>query len=139
MPGPFRLSAEGLDLSPRLFRDATVDASPAAAAETVIGTISIPTDVPVALGVLVIADFAWTVGTDGVSGTVRIRRDSVSGTIVKSSGAKTRTAAQLVSDTIVGFDTGASLPNEVYVVTLTVGSASAASTVSAIDVVALVI
>lgn len=139
MPDPIQLSAAGLDLSPRVFRDATVDASPAAAAETVIATVSIPDDLAVTEGVLLIGYAAWTVGTAGVSGQFRIRRDSVSGTAIKASGATTRTAAELNHDTIVGFDTTPTLPNEVYVLTLIVGSASAESTVSAVELVAVVI
>jgi hypothetical protein len=139
VPDPIRQGAASLDLSERVFRTATVAASPAAAAETTIATLNIAQDLAIMEGVLLVAHFAWTVGTAGVSGAVRIRRDSITGTVVKASGAKTRTAAQLVDDAIVGFDTGASLPNEVYVLTLTVASASAESTVSAVDFVALVI
>jgi hypothetical protein len=139
MPDPIQLAGAAIDLSDRVFRDATVDASPAAAAETVVGTISIPSDLAVTEGVLVMAWLTLTVGTDGVSVLTRIRRDSVTGTAIAASGATTATATNLIDRTIIGFDTSPTLPNEVYVVTLTVGSASAASTVSAIQVVALVI
>lgn len=138
-PEAIRLAAASIDLTGRVFRDATVDASPADATETVIATLNIGPDLNVGLGVLLIGYLAWTVGTAGVSGNVRLRRDSVTGTVVKASGATTRTAAELVHDTIVGVDTGATLPNEVYVLTLTVGSASAASTVSAVELFGLVI
>lgn len=138
-PDPLQLSAVGLDLSPRVFVDKTVDASPAAAAETVVGTVSIPDDLAVTEGVLVVAWLTLTVGTDGTSILTRIRRDSVAGTAIAASGATTATAAQLVDRLIIGFDTSPTLPNEVYVVTLTVGAATAASTVSAIQVVALVV
>jgi len=139
VPEPFRLSGQNVDLSPRVFRDASVDASPAAAAETVIATVSIGPDLGFGLGVLVIGYAAWTVGTAGVSANFRIRRDSLTGTIVKASGATTRTAAQLQHDTIVGIDTSPTFPNEVYVLTLIVASASAESTVSAVELVAVVL
>ncbi len=139
MPEPLHLSAAGLDLSPRVFRDATVDGSPAAAAETTIANIAIPDDLAVTEGVLLIGYVAWTVGTAGVSGRFRLRRDSIAGTTIKDSGLTTRVAAELNHDTIVGFDTTPTLPNEVYVLTLIVGSASAESTVSAVELVAIVI
>jgi len=139
MPDAFRMSGAAVDLSPRVFRDATVDASPAAAAETTIATLSLTPDLGFGLGVLLIGYVAWTVGTAGVSGRFRIRRDSITGTTVKDSGLTTRVAAQLQQDTIVGIDTSPTFPNEVYVLTLIVGSASAESTVSAVEFVAVVI
>lgn len=138
-PVPFRYSAEGIDLSPRVFRDTTVDASPAAAAETVIATLSVTPDLPVGLGVLVLGWCSLTVGTAGVSIVTRIRRDSVTGTIIAASGATTATAANLVDRVILGIDTSAALPNEVYVLTLQVASASAESTVSAVQLVGIVL
>lgn len=139
MPDPFQISGAVVDLAPRVFRDTSVDASPAAAAETVIATLSMPTDLAVGLGVLVIGWCTLTVGTDGVSVLTRIRRDSVAGTAIAASGATSATAATLVDRSIVGFDTSPTFPNEVYVMTLTVGSASAASTVSAVSLVGIVI
>lgn len=139
MPDPFQLSGAAVDLAPRVFFDKTVDASPAAGAETVIATLSMPDDLAVGEGVLLFAWFTLTVGTDGVSLLYRIRRDSVAGTAIAASGAETATAAQLVSRSIVGFDTAPTFPNEVYVLTLTVGSASAASTVSAVGFCGIVV
>lgn len=139
MPDPFQISGAVVDLAPRVFQDKTVDGSPALAAETVIATLSMPTDLAVGAGVLLIGFCTLTVGTDGVSIVTRIRRDSVAGTAIVASGATTATAATLVDRTIVGFDTGPTFPNEVYVMTLTVASASAASTVSAVCLTGIVI
>lgn len=139
MPEAFRMSGAAVDLSPRVFSTATVAASPAAAAETVIATVNLTPDLAFGLGVVVVGYAAFTVGAAGVSARLRIRRDSVAGTTVKDSGAVTVTAADLRGDTIVGLDTGAVFPNEVYVLTLTVGSGAAESTVSAVSLAAIVV
>jgi len=135
---PIIESAKQIDLSGRVASSASVVASPAAAAETIIATVTIPDDVALALGVLVIGYAAFTVGTNGVSANLRIRQTDASGTIVKASGAVTETAANLDGRSLVGLDTAASVAQK-YVLTLTVGSGSAVSTVSAVSLVALAI
>lgn len=139
MPAPIQMSAEGLDLSPRLFRTATVVASPAAAAETIIASLAIADDLALTEGFVLVGYAAYTVGTAGVSVNLRIRRTNVTGTIVKASGAMTRTAANLAADSIVALDTGGALPNQTYVLTMIVASATAESTVSAVELIALVV
>lgn len=139
MPDPERMSGAGVDLSPRVFKSTAVAASPAAAAETVVCTLTIPSDVQANAGVYLSGYIAFTVGTAGASATVKLRQTGTSGTTIQTSGAVTATAAALVDRAIVGFDTAPVLPNQVYVVTLTVGSANAASTVSAATLVAVVI
>lgn len=139
MPEAIRWNAAGLDLSPRVFRTGTVVASPATDAEIVVAQINITPDLAVTAGVALWAWCSLTVGTAGVSIVARLRRDSLTGTAIKASGATTAVAAQLVDRAIMGFDTTPTLPNEVYVLTLTVASASAASTVSAVELVGLVI
>lgn len=139
MPVPLRLTAAGIDLTSREADDASVDASPADATETVIATVTCDSDVAIVNGVLLIGFAAFTVGTNGTAATFRIRRSTVAGTVVKSTGAETMTAAQLRSRTIVGLDTGASATGQVYVLTLEVTGATAASTVSAVELVAVMI
>lgn len=139
MPDPIKLGAAGIDLSERVFRTATVAASPTDGTETVVASLTIAADLAVTEGILLTGYIAYTVGTSGVSGRVRVRRTSVAGTTIRDSGALSRTAAQLVESPIQIFDTGPTLPNQVYVVTLTVGSGAAASTVSAVELVALVV
>jgi hypothetical protein len=137
-PLPIKETAAGLDLSPRIARSDTVAASPAAAVETIICTLAIPTDVAVALGVQLFGWAAFTVGASGVSGNLRIRQTNASGTVVSATGATTVTAANLVERSVQGFD--ASPPSGgVYVLTLTVGSGAAESTVSDVQLLALVI
>lgn len=138
-PVPARLNSDAVDLSTRVFRTATVVGSPAAAAETIIASLTLNRDLAFGLGVLLMGYAAWTVGTDGTSANFRIRRTDVSGTIVKASGLTTRTAAQLAADGILGIDTGPTFPNQVYVMTLIVTAGSAPSTVSAVEFAAIVI
>lgn len=134
---PFNVGGGGLDLSPRFARSATVAASPAAAAETVVASTTFPGGIPVKLGVIIIAYAAVTVGTNGVALTWKLRQTGTSGSTIKSSGALTAVATELVDETIVGFDTSPALTGQVYVLTLTVTSGSAPSTVSAAEIVVL--
>lgn len=139
MPEPIRMSGAGVALGDRVFRSAAVVASPAAAAETIIASVSIPQDLDVTKGILLQGFAAWTVGASGVSVNLRLRRTNVSGAIVKATGAITQTAANLDSRQIVGFDTGVAALNAVYVLTMIVASGAAESTVSAVELVALVL
>lgn len=137
-PVPITSSARGLDLSPRLVRTETVGASPAAAAETIIGTLNIPTDVAYATGAVLLGWAAFTVGTSGVSANLRIRQTNVAGTVIAATGATTVTAASLVETNVQGMD-AAPPGGGVYVLTLTIGSGSAASTVSALQLLAILV
>jgi hypothetical protein len=136
---PVQLSAAGIDLSPRVFRSSVVVASPSGSSETTICSVTVTGNLAVSLGVLLIANAAWTVGTNGVSVNLKLRQTDTSGATVKATGAVTATAANLMATTVVGLDTAAVLPGQVYVLTMTVASGSAASTVSAVDLVAIVL
>jgi hypothetical protein len=127
----FEYSAALIDLSSRVAFDTTVDASPAAAAETVIANITLSGAPPLASGIKIVGWAAYTVGTNGTGGTLQIRQTNIAGTVVATSGAVTRTAANLVEQTVTGFD-AAPAAGRVYVLTLTVAAASAPSTVSAV-------
>lgn len=131
---PFQQSAASIDLSARLRSNITVSASPADATETVIGTLTIPdfNVLSLAAGVRLRGWAAFTVGTNGVSATLRIRQTNVAGNVVASTGATTVTAANLVAREVMGFDASPSVGT--YVLTLTVGSASAASAVSGLAI-----
>lgn len=132
-------SGAGVDLSPRYVRSSTVAASPAAATETTIATLTLPSNVVQAVGIEVTGWAAFTVGTNGVSTNLRIRQTNTSGTIIAATGAVTATAANLVTLSVHGLDTAGVIPGQVYVLTLTVGSGSAASTVSAVYLRALIV
>ena len=139
MPAPIQYSGEHIDLSPRFFQSSTVAASPAGATETTICTVTVTGDLSQAFGIVLEGWFSFTVGTSGVSATVKIRRTNTTGTTVATTGALTVTAGNLYAFGIQGIDTGATLPGQVYVLTLTVGSGAAASTVSAANLLAQVV
>lgn len=141
-PVPIQQSAAALDLSPRLFASETVAGSPALAAETVVCSVTCDGDIAVVQGIYVWGFAAFTVGTDGASVLARIRRDSVSGTIIAATGAVNEgvtAATQLATRIVFGRDEAPTMPGEVYVLTLTVASATAASTVSGASLFALAV
>lgn len=139
MPVPIRDTAAGLDLSPRVFTTTTVVGSPADATETIVASVTISGDIAALLGVILIGFAAFTIGTNGTAINARIRRTNAAGTVVVASGAIQGTAANLSERQIVAVDTGPTLPGQVYVMTLTVTGGTAASTVSAATLVALVV
>lgn len=138
MTDTIQLNARGIDLSPRIARSTTVAASPAAASETTIATVTLPGNLTVVSGVLLVGWCAFTVGTNGTGANLKLRQTGTSGTTLAASGLVTETAANLDSRSIVGFDT-APADAQVYVLTLTVANGSAISTVSAVGLVALAI
>jgi hypothetical protein len=139
VPQGFKESAAVIDLSPRFGTSAVVVASPAAATETIIASLTLNLDVAVAAGVLIFGWAAFTAGTDAVGGQLKIRRTNASGTTLKDSGAVTVVATKLYASALHAFDTGPTLPGQVYVLTLTMASGSAESTVSAVTLSALVL
>jgi hypothetical protein len=134
MPRPINEGADAIDLSPRFIRSAVVVASPAAAAETIIAQTPAIGDVAVIQGVMVSGWAAFTVGTNGTAVRLRLRQTNVAGTVVADTGACTGgvAAAALLAQDVKGFDAAAVAPAQVYVMTLQVTAASAASTVSAV-------
>ena len=122
------------DLQPRVFETTTVAASPATNAETTIATFTINNNVSILSGIHLVGWCAFTVGTSGVSATLKIRETGTSGTTVVTTGATTAVAGTLCTRTAVGFDPAANptIPGQVYVLTLTIGSGGATSTVSAV-------
>ena len=139
MPSPLRLSATGIDLSPRVFRSTTVAASPALAAETVVCTLTLTADVQVQSGVILLAFGAFTMGTDGTTYNLKVRQTGTSGTVLAASGVCALAAAALGSESIVTFDASPTLPNQVYVLTATMANASAESEFSAASLVAIIV
>lgn len=141
MPEPIKLESTFVGLSQRFRRTTTVVGSPAAAAETIIASLSVPDDLAVEAGVRLEGWAAFTVGTNGVSTQLRIRQTNVAGTVKADTGALTGgvAAAALLAQDVIGFDTGPTLPGQVYVLTLQVASGSAASTVSSVFLGAIVV
>lgn len=140
-PEPIKLESTFVDLSQRFKRSVTVVASPADATETIIASVTVADDLAVMQGVRLEGWAAFTVGTNGASARLRIRQTNVAGTAKADTGALTGgvAAAGLLAQDVIGFDSAPSLPGQVYVLTLTVGSASAASTVSAVYLSAIVV
>jgi hypothetical protein len=134
MPRPINEGADAIDLSPRFVRSAVVVASPAAAAETIIAQTPAIGDVAVIQGVRLSGWAAFTVGTNGTAVRLRLRQTNVAGTVIADTGALTGgvAAANLVTYDVEGFDAAAAPPGQVYVMTLQVTAASAASTVSGV-------
>lgn len=136
---PLRLSATGVDLSPRVQRTATVAASPAAGTETIIASLTISGNLATGLGIVLFGWCAVTAGTNAIGGQLQIRKTDASGSVLADSGAVTVVATKLYAPTIFGVDTAPSLPGQVYVLTLTMASGSAESTVSAAQLLAIVV
>lgn len=141
-PVPLQYSAAAIDLSPRVFSSSVVAGSPADATETIVASVTCTGDIAVVSGILVMAWAAFTVGTSGASVNLQIRRTNAAGSSRAATGAVNEgvtAATQLGYRYAQAFDTGPTMPGQVYVATLTVASAVAVSTVSAVSLVALVV
>lgn len=135
---PTLLSARGIDLSARFAASSAIVGSPAGSSETIVASVTIPSNVQVYNGIELVGFAAFTVGTSGASATLTLRQTSTSGTSIATTGAVTVTAGNLISHYLGGIDT-APAAGQVYKLTLTIGSGAAASTVSAVYLRALVI
>jgi hypothetical protein len=118
----------------------TVAASPSAAVETTICTVTIPTNIAVASGVLLFGWAAMTVGTSGTAVNLKLRQTNTSGTTLAATGATTGgiAAGNLIDMNVQAIDT-APASGQVYVLTATVTAGAATSTVSGCSILALVI
>jgi len=134
-----KLDSLAADFTDRLFTDLTVDGSPAAAAETIIATVTVASVPRAEMGVLLFCTAAFTAGTNGTGANLRIRRTNAAGAIIVASGAVTVVATQLYSPTVLAFDPLGVAQNQVYVATLQITAGSAPSTVSAVTFAALVV
>ena len=138
---PITRTAVQLDLSSRILITTTVVASPAAAAETIIAQTAPVGNLTVVSGVDLTGWAAYTVGTSGTAVRFRIRQTDVVGTVKADTGALTGSqhgAAILTADDVEGFDAAPAV-GQVYVLTMQVTAGSAASTVSAVKLRAVVI
>src|SRR5579859_5876975 len=130
MPQPIREDSTVIDLHHRFQQTTTVAASPSGATETTIATLTLTDfgDIQIVSGIQLVGWAAYTVGTSGVSVNLQIKQTNSSGTAVSATGATTATAANLGALEVRGFDSGAGVG--VYVLTMTVASGAATSTVS---------
>lgn len=135
------MSGTHVDLSPRIIDTTTVAASPSGSSETVIATLNLPAfgTAAVIQRVYLQGWAAFTVGTSGASARLRIRQTNVSGTVVADTGALTGgvAAGNLLAQDVAGSDASPGVAT--YVLTLTVGSGAATSTVSALQLLAQVV
>lgn len=143
-----KYSAKLSDLSTRVASSSAIVASPATAAEVVVATITgIASDIPVMSGVFLTGGASYTIGTAGTSTHVRIRTGTTAGagTIIADTGPLNAGVTQtaLVSQDVQGFDTGASggsVPAVTsYCLTVSVSGASAASTVTQVNLTAIIV
>jgi hypothetical protein len=139
---PITETLRGTDITPRFVQTTTVVASPTDNTETIIASLTLADISSPVLGVEVVAFAAFTIGTSGTAGNLRVRRTNASGTTVCATGLVTAgvwAATQLAELAVMGFDTGPTLPGQVYVATLTITGGAAASTVSGLYLRAFVI
>ena|SRR5579864_7200185 len=140
MADPIRMLGSAIDLSPRVVSSSTIVGSPATNTETIVCQIpAINAISQVVSGVFLSGVVSFTVGTSGTAVNVRIRQTNVAGTVVAATGAITGgvSATNLLSQDIQGFDVTPGVA--VYVLTLQVTGGAAISTVSATNLVAIVI
>src|SRR5881396_1899200 len=137
-PKTIQIGSQSVDFTDRVARSTTVVASPAAAAETIICTVTAPADLRADAVVLLFGWAAYTVGTNGVSVNLKLRQTDASGTTKAATGAVTAVAANLGSMSVLGVDAAPGVTGQVYVLTMTVASGSAASTVSGVELLAIV-
>lgn len=132
MPYPLNQSIHDHDLSPRFVITTTVAASPATASEVVIATLAIPAfgDPQIVTGIDLSGWASLTIGTSGTAARLRIRQNTVAGTVVGDTGALTGgvTAAAIVAQDVEGFDATPGVPT--YVLTLQVSAGAATSAVA---------
>jgi len=138
-PPPIVLGAQGIDLTSRFAFTTTVAASPSASSETVIATLTALGNVSVQSGVYVYGWAAYTVGGSGTAVTLQLKRTSTGGAVVATTGALNKTAASLYADDVQAVDTGATVPGQVYVLTMTVTGGVSTSTVSAVMLNAVIV
>jgi hypothetical protein len=139
---PITETNRGTDQTPRFVRTTTVVASPTDNTETIIASLTLPDNASPVAGVELVAFAAFTIGTSGSAGNLKIRRTDASGATVAATGLVTAgvwAATQLAELVAMGFDTGPTLPGQVYVATLTITAGAAASTVSGLYLRALTV
>lgn len=119
-------------------RTTTVTGSPAGASETVIATLS-GLVLPYGDIIDIEATCDVTIGTSGVSATLKLERGSAAGgTIIATIGPCTVVAANRYNFAIQGTDSqSAEFSGGTYVLTLTVGSGAATSTVNNVNMTAI--
>jgi predicted permease len=138
-PQPIQYDAAHLSLASRFFHSEAVVASPADDTETIICSVAIGGDLAVTQGVYLFGWCAVTAGTNAVGATLQIRQTNAAGSSKVSTGAVTVVATKLYAPSVFTIDTAPGSTTQVYVLTLTMLSGSAASAVSQARLMALVV
>jgi hypothetical protein len=121
---------------PSVYVSTTVQGSPiAAAAETVIGTVQVTTDASAVVALTGMANI--TIGTSGTAVTLRLRADSLTGTIIATSGLVTAVAAAIQPFAIFGSPAAAEIAARTFVLTAQVQAGAANSTIGTMMLLAL--
>lgn len=139
---PITRSVRGDDFTARFTQTTTVVASPTDNTETIIASLTLADNATAVSGIELVCFAAFTIGTSGTAGNLKIRRTNAAGTTIAATGANNVgvwAATQLAELYVAGFDTGPTLPGQVYVATLTVTGGAAASTVSGLYLRALTV
>lgn len=139
---PITETNRGTDQTPRFQHSVTVVASPTDNTETIIASLKLADIASAVSGVEVRCFAAFTIGTSGTAGNLKIRQTDASGSTICATGlvnAGVWAATQLTTLHVAGFDTAPTLPGQVYVATLTITGGAAASTVSGLYLSATII
>jgi predicted permease len=139
MPQTIQYDAAHIALASRFFYSTTVVGSPAAATETIICSVAIGGDLAVTQGVYLFGWCAVTAGTNAVGATMQIRQTNAAGTSKVSTDAVTVVATKLYAPSVFTIDLAPASSTQVYVLTLTMASGSAESTVSQARLFAVVV
>lgn len=133
MSDPINVNVSTIDLSDRFIESHAIVGSPAASTIAIACSLtwSPAANPTVVNGAFLSTEVALTVGTNGVSVLLQIRRTNATGTIIATTGAVTATAGNLYSLSTQGIDQVAFKPGQIWVACLTIASGSATSTVSA--------
>lgn len=120
-----------MSTSPRIAESNTIVASPALAAETDICEVTGITTRTADGIVYLLGSVSFTVGTGGVTATLKLRRgQGTGGTVLATSAAETVVAGNKVDMQLDATDTPGLVAGQTYTLTLTVTTGSAASTVA---------
>jgi hypothetical protein len=120
-PIPIHTSAAWLDLSPRVQAKNTPLLAPGLNSETVIMTLTLPSEPAIVAGVQLQA------ATDSTTQELRIRRTDRTGTLVVAGGAQPVTPGALLNRSLLTFDPLPVPSQQVYVLTSESVGASAAT------------
>lgn len=138
---PIHLSALGIDLSSRVVDTTSITGSPSANAETIIATLTIPNfaNIAVVQKIYLMGWASLTVGTSGTALTFKLRQTDTSGATIATTGALTGgvSAGNLLAQDVSGSDAAPGIGK--YVMTLTVTGGAATSTVSAVQLLAVIV